>query len=216
MPDLVIGADTTTRCGWCAGHDDYIDYHDLEWGRPVTGDDRLFEKLCLEGFQAGLSWLTILRKRDAFRQAFADFAVDRVAAFDGRDVERLLADAGIVRHRGKIEAAIANAAVVQEITRTDGSLATFLWGFAPARHRAPRTLATVPAATPESTALSKELRRRGAKFVGPTTMYALMQAMGMVNDHLVGCHVRETVEHERAATVATLRSISGGARRSAR
>jgi DNA-3-methyladenine glycosylase I len=179
-----------------------VAYHDDEWGRPVTSDDRLYEKMCLEGFQAGLSWLTILRKRDAFRSAFADFAVDAVAAFDERDVERMLGDAGIIRNRGKIEAVIANAAVVQKIQAAEGSFSAFVWGFAPAAWPAPTHLADIPAITPESTALAKELRRRGARFVGPTTMYALMEAMGMVNDHLVGCHVRDAVENERAASGA--------------
>lgn len=185
-------------------HPDYVAYHDDEWGRPVTDDDRLYEKMCLEGFQAGLSWLTILRKRDAFRRAFADFTIDTVAAFDERDVERMLGDAGIVRHRGKIEAAITNADVVQQIQAAEGSFSVFVWGFAPTAAPAPTHLADIPATSAASTALSKELRRRGARFVGPTTMYALMQAMGMVNDHLAGCHVREAVQAERAASAARL------------
>lgn len=200
MSDLVTGDDGLRRCGWCAQSQDYRDYHDREWGRPVVTDRRLFEKLCLEGFQAGLSWLTILRKRPAFRDAFADFDVDAVAEFTGADVERLMGNAAIVRHRGKIEAAITNAAVVQAIQRDEGSLAAFVWGFAPPPpKRAPRTLADLPAATAASTTLSKELRRRGARFVGPTTMYALMQATGLVNDHLVGCRIRGEVAREQAA-----------------
>lgn len=200
MSDLVRGADGRRRCGWGAGTPEYVAYHDDEWGRPVVDDTRLFEKLCLEGFQAGLSWLTILRKRDAFRRGFAGFEIDAVAAFGAADVTRLLGDAAIVRHRGKIEAAIANAAVAQEIRAEHGSLATYLWSFAPTgRRAAPRVMADVPAVTAESTALSAALRRRGARFVGPTTMYALMQAMGMVNDHIVGCHVRAIIERERRA-----------------
>ncbi len=205
MSDLVAGADGLHRCGWGASSDEYVRYHDEEWGRPVSDDDRLFEKLCLEGFQAGLAWITILRKRPAFRAAFAGFAIDAVAAFDARDIERLLADAGIVRHRGKITAAIDNARVVQEIRRDAGSLAAFLWSFAPrGRRAAPRVLADVPAQTAASNDLARELRRRGARFVGPTTMYALMQAMGMVNDHLAGCHVRAQVEAARRANLKLL------------
>ena len=197
MGDLSVGADGHARCAWCVAHPEYVAYHDDEWGRPVTDDGRLYEKMCLEGFQAGLSWLTILRKRDAFRRAFADFKLDQVARFDDGDVERMLGDAGIVRHRGKIEAAIANAAVVREIQAVEGSFADFVWAFAQPDAPAPTRFADVPAITEASTALSKELRRRGARFVGPTTMYALMQAMGMVNDHLSGCHVRDAVQTER-------------------
>lgn len=206
MADLVAGPDGLARCGWCGAHPDYAAYHDTEWGRPEHDDRALFEKLCLEGFQAGLSWLTILRKRPAFRAAFAGFDITRVAAFDDTDVERLLGDAGIVRHRGKIEAAITNAAVVGEIQRAEGSFATFVWSFAPTgRAVAPRVLADIPATTAASTAMSAELRRRGARFVGPTTMYALMQAMGVVNDHLRGCHVRGEVERQRRVSTAPRR-----------
>lgn len=200
MSDLARGADGVLRCGWGVSTPDYVEYHDEEWGRPVVDDDRLFEKLCLEGFQSGLSWLTILRKRDAFRSAFAGFRIAEVAEFGPGDVDRLLADPSIVRHRGKIEAAIANAAAAIEVQRDVGSFATLVWSFEPrGRRRAPKGLADVPAITPESSALSKELRRRGFRFVGPTTAYALMQAMGLVNDHLAGCHVRPAIEESRTA-----------------
>jgi DNA-3-methyladenine glycosylase I len=167
-------------------------YHDEEWGRPVRDDRGLYERMVLEGFQSGLSWLTILRKRDNFRAAFANFEIKAVARFDDRDVARLLGDAGIVRHRGKIEAAIANAKAAAAL---DVPLAELVWSFAPTgRRRAPRTLEDLPAITPESTALAKELKRRGFRFVGPTTAYATMQACGLVNDHLAGCWVRAEVE----------------------
>ena len=183
------------RCGWPTGHADYLDYHDHEWGRPTTDPHRLFEKICLEGFQSGLSWLTILRKRESFRQAFADFSIERVAEFDETDVARLLGDAGIVRHRGKIEATIGNA--VAALALPEG-LSELAWGFAPARRSGrPSGMKDVPATTAESTALSKELKRRGWRFVGPTTAYAFMQAMGLVNDHLPGCAARDVVETAR-------------------
>ena len=188
------------RCGWGASTPDYVAYHDEEWGRPVVDDDRLFEKLCLEGFQSGLSWLTILRKRDGFRRAFTGFRVEAVARFGAKDVERLMGDASIVRHRGKIEAAVGNAAAAARVQDEVGSLAALVWSFEPAgRRRVPRTLGDLAPATPESTALSKELRRRGFRFVGPTTAYAFMQAMGLVNDHLHGCASRRVAEAERAA-----------------
>jgi len=174
------------RCPWGASTPEYIAYHDEEWGRPVREDRALYEKLCLEAFQSGLSWLTILRKREAFRAAFAGFEPARVAAFDDGDVARLLADPGIVRNRLKIEAAIANARATLELD----SLSELLWSFAPEPGPAPQTLADVPALTPESTAMAKELKRRGFRFVGPTTAYALMQACGLVNDHLEGCVAR--------------------------
>jgi DNA-3-methyladenine glycosylase I len=171
---------------------DYVAYHDEEWGRPVRDDRGLYERLVLEGFQSGLSWLTILRKRDNFRAAFANFEIDAVAEFRERDMERLLGNAGIVRHRGKIEAAIANARAAAAL---DTPLADMVWSFAPSRRRrAPRKLDDLPAVTAESTALAKELKRRGFRFVGPTTAYALMQACGLVNDHLVGCWVRAEVQ----------------------
>ena len=186
----VRGPDGLRRCGWSLSTTDYVAYHDDEWGRPVVDDTRLYEKLCLEGFQSGLSWLTILRKREGFRRAFAGFDPGVVARFDARDVERLLADAAIVRHRGKIEATIANARATIEVQDRYGSLAALVWSFEPRRRGrpVPEDLGDVPATTPESTALSKELRRHGFRFVGPTTAYAAMQSLGIVNDHLRGCH----------------------------
>jgi DNA-3-methyladenine glycosylase I len=186
---LVMGADGRLRCWWPGDDPAYLAYHDEEWGWPVHDDVRLFEKLCLEGFQSGLSWLTILRKRDNFRAAFAGFDPATVAGFGRADIERLLGDAGIIRHRGKIEAAITNAAVVLDLQREHGSFAAFVWGFAPPPRPRPTSLAEVPAITPESTALARALKARGARFVGPTTAYAFMQAMGLVDDHLAGCHV---------------------------
>jgi DNA-3-methyladenine glycosylase I len=187
MTDLVIGDDGKARCRWGASTPDYLAYHDAEWGRPVRSDDGLYEKLTLEAFQSGLSWLTILRKRPAFRAAFADFAIEKVAAFGEADVARLLADVGIVRNRAKVEAAIANARAAADLP--DG-LAALLWSFAPPpRKRRPKTFAEVPATSPESIAMAKELKRRGFRFVGPTTAYALMQATGMVDDHLAKCWV---------------------------
>ena len=186
--DLLPGADGRPRCGWCTSTPEYEAYHDEEWGRPVRDADGLFERLSLEAFQSGLSWLTILRKRPAFRAAFADFAIDEVAAFGPADVERLLGDAGIVRNRAKIEAEIANARAATEVEDLPG----LLWSFAPDRaaRPVPRSYADVPAVTPESTAMAKELKRRGFRFIGPTTAYALMQACGLVDDHLVGCVAR--------------------------
>ena len=171
------------RCSWGSSTPEYIAYHDEEWGRPVRDDNALYEKLSLEAFQSGLSWLTILRKREAFRAAFAGFDIERWPAFGDEDVERLLADAGIVRNRAKIEAAIANARAAVDLP-----LAALLWSFAPAPRPRPRRR-DVPAVTPESTAMAKELKKRGFRFVGPTTAYALMQATGMVDDHVEGCHV---------------------------
>jgi DNA-3-methyladenine glycosylase I len=176
VTDLVDG-----RCWWATS---MVEYHDEEWGRPVRDDRALFEKLCLEAFQSGLSWSTILRKRENFRAAFAGFEIERVAAFGSGDVARLMADAGIVRNRAKIEAAIANARA-----STGLSLNELLWSFAPADRRRPRTRDEVPAVTPESTAMAKELKKRGFRFVGPTTAYALMQACGLVDDHIEGCLV---------------------------
>lgn len=188
MTDLVIGADSLARCGWGASTPDYAAYHDEEWGRPLHGDDALYERLTLEAFQSGLSWLTILRKRPAFRNAFDQFHLATVAGYGEADVTRLLGDAGIVRNRAKIEAAIANARAALDLP--DG-LAALLWSFAPAgRPSRPRTFASVPAVTAESTAMAKALKKRGFRFVGPTTAYALMQATGMVDDHLDGCHVK--------------------------
>ena len=173
------------RCGWATSAPEYVTYHDQEWGRPLTGDDALFERVCLEAFQSGLSWITILRKRPAFRAAFAGFAIDAVAAFTDEDVERLMADASIVRNRAKITAAVRNARAAQQLEQ---GLSDLLWSFAPAvRPPRPRTLAEVPATSPESVAMARELKRRGFAFVGPTTAYALMQATGMVDDHVVSC-----------------------------
>jgi DNA-3-methyladenine glycosylase I len=192
------------RCSWARGPE-YLSYHDEEWGRPVVDDDALFERLCLEGFQSGLSWLTILRKRPAFREAFAGFEIDAVARFGARDVGRLMGDAGIVRNRLKIEATIANAKAAAALRADGGSLAALVWSAAPAaRRRAPRTLDDVPPTTPESTTLSRELKRRGFRFVGPTTVYAAMQACGVVNDHVLGCVVRGACERERRAALATV------------
>lgn len=191
---LFPGPDGRMRCGWCAATPGYMAYHDGEWGFPVDDDIRLFEKLSLEGFQAGLSWRTILEKRENFRMAFAGFDFRKVAGFGVGDVERLLADKGIVRHRGKIEAVINNAQCACEMVAAEGSIAAFVWRFAPAEAGGP----TVRATSPESVALSKALRKRGWKFVGPTTVYAFMQAMGMVNDHAEGCEIRAEVALRRA------------------
>ena len=177
---------TVVRCPW-ATTPDYVEYHDTEWGREVRGDDAIFERLCLEAFQSGLSWLTILRKREGFRRAFAGFRIDRVAAFGDDDVERLMQDAGIVRNRAKIEAAVANARAAAAM---EGSLSDLVWEHAPPPRPAPRTLADVPASTPESAALAKALKAHGFRFVGPTTAYATMQACGLVNDHLADCAFR--------------------------
>ena len=186
-----------TRCWWAGTDPLYVRYHDEEWGRPVRDDRRLFEKICLEGFQAGLSWLTILRKRENFRAAFARFDFDRVAQFSGRDVNRLLRDPGIVRHRGKIESTIANARRAIDLRDEFGSLSDYFWRWQPPAASRPRRitreLLTTMANTPESVALSKDLRRRGWTFVGPTTTYAFMQAMGLVNDHVEECAVRRLV-----------------------
>ncbi len=202
---LLIGADGKARCWWHGGLDDYLAYHDEEWGRPVTDDTRLFEKICLEGFQSGLSWLTILRKRENFRAAFAGFDIDRVADFTEKDVERLLRDAGIIRHRGKIEATINNAKRARALRDECGSLAAYVWRHEPAPEDRPaeltRAVLGALAKTPASTALSKDLKKRGWRFVGPTTVYAFMQAMGLVNDHVEGCCVRDVVEEERRVLV---------------
>jgi DNA-3-methyladenine glycosylase I len=193
------GSDGIRRCGWCTASPEYEAYHDDEWGRPTTDDLRIYEKLCLEGFQSGLSWLTILRKRDGFRRAFADFDPTTVASLTDRDVERLLQDVGIVRHRGKIEATIANARGTLAVQDDRGSLAALLWSFEPPRRGrpVPARLGDVPSTTPESKALSKELRRYGFRFIGPTTAYAAMQALGVVNDHLKSCHARAACDVAR-------------------
>lgn len=199
MSDLVRGPDGIRRCAWGASTPEYLEYHDAEWGFPVVDERRLFEMLCLEGFQSGLSWLTILRKRDAFRHAFAAFDVDAVARFGRRDVERLLRDAGIVRHRGKIEATIANARAVVALAEQDGSLVSLCWSFEPTRRKAPRSFAALSSKTDESITLSKQLLRLGFRYVGPTTVYATMQATGIVNDHLVGCSARAPAQRARRA-----------------
>ncbi len=196
---LLTGEDGVTRCWWAASAPEYRVYHDTEWGFPVPDDVRLFEKLSLEGFQAGLSWLTILRKREAFRAAFAGFDFATVASFGARDVKLLLADAGIVRHRGKIEAVINNAQRALELGEAEGSLARYIWSFEPKPRRGKLTRARLAqlSVTPESTALAKDLKRRGWRFVGPTTVYAFMQSMGLVNDHLDGCQARAGVAAAR-------------------
>jgi DNA-3-methyladenine glycosylase I len=200
---LVVGDDGRARCWWATGDPLYRPYHDDEWGHPVDDDRRLFEKLCLEGFQSGLSWLTILRKRDNFRRAFDGFDPRKVARCDDADVDRLLGDASIVRHRGKIAATITNARRYLDLVDETGSLAAYLWSFEPDPSTRPecldRNALMTMDTTPESAALSKDLRRRGWAFVGPTTVYAAMQAMGIVNDHLEGCFVRPAVEEERAS-----------------
>lgn len=187
---LVRHLDGIARCWWCGDDPLYVAYHDDEWARPVHDDQRLFEKICLEGFQSGLSWLTILRKRDNFRRAFADFMPSTVAKFGEPDIARLVTDAGIIRHRGKIESVINNARRYGDLVAEYGSLKAFVWGFAPSDVKNPRTKSQIAASTPESTALSRELKRRGWSFVGPTTIYAFMQSVGVVNDHLVGCSAR--------------------------
>lgn len=203
MSTTLPGPDGRPRCRWCLATPDYLAYHDNEWGFPVADDRRLFEKLCLEGFQAGLSWLTILNKREAFRAGFADFDIERVARFGEADVARLLADAGIVRHRGKIESTINNARRALALRDEAGSLAAYFWRFEPAPAARPQrlTLAALQAlgSSPESTALSKDLKKRGWSFVGPTTVYAFMQAMGLVNDHIEGCPTRQWALQARAA-----------------
>lgn len=186
--ELVAADDGVVRCGWVGDDAEYRRYHDEEWGRPLHGDRALFEKLSLEGFQAGLSWITILRRRPTFRAAFDDFDPERVARYDEHDVERLMADPGIIRNRAKVEATIGNARRLLELTSDDpGALDRLLWSFAPQRHVPPERWADVPAVTPESTAMSRALKNLGFRFVGPTTMYALMQSAGMVDDHLRGC-----------------------------
>jgi DNA-3-methyladenine glycosylase I len=198
MSGLAAGSDGIIRCAWAGDLADYQHYHDSEWGRPVVDDRRLFEKICLEGFQSGLSWLTILRKRENFRAAFAGFDIDKIAKFGEADVERLLQDAGIVRHRGKIQSTINNARRAQELVKEAGSLAAWFWKFEPGADKRPErvdhaTLVAMPK-TDVSTQISKELKKRGWSFVGPTTVYAFMQAMGLVNDHIEGCHCRAEIE----------------------
>jgi DNA-3-methyladenine glycosylase I len=195
MSSTILGADRKVRCRWCAAAPEFLDYHDTEWGFPVADDHRLFEKLSLECFQSGLSWRTILVKRENFRAAFCDFDFDRIARFTPRDVARLLKDEGIVRHRGKIEAVITNARCAREIAKREGSLAEFIWRYEPAARKAAKPQSASISA--ESLALSKELKKRGWKFVGPTTVYAFMQAMGLVNDHVPECVIRGRVSRAR-------------------
>lgn len=197
----IVEVDGVARCWWSGSDPLYVVYHDQEWGRPRDDDTALFEKVCLEGFQAGLSWLTILRKRENFRRAFRGFDIDRVARFNSRSVERLMDDQGIVRHRGKIVSAIGNARRAQELREEFGSLGAFFWRYEPGPSSRPRTMTQRAlmglTESPESQAMSRDLKSRGWTFVGPTTMYAHMQAMGLVNDHLEGCFARVEVERER-------------------
>lgn len=203
---VVRDDDGVRRCGWSTSTPDYKAYHDNEWGRPVVDEVRIYEKLCLEGFQSGLSWLTILRKRDGFRRAFAGFDPAKVARFTDRDIDGLLDDATIVRHRGKIEATIANARAILDLHDEQRSLAALVWSFEPRRRSrpVPTRLGDVPSTVPESIALAKELRQRGFRFVGPTTVYAAMQSLGIVNDHLKGCSARTPCEHERRTLPASI------------
>ncbi|MBO9097377.1 MULTISPECIES: DNA-3-methyladenine glycosylase I [unclassified Rhizobium] len=202
---LITGDDGRERCFWHANLPDYLRYHDEEWGRPVTDDIRLFEKICLEGFQSGLSWLTILRKRDNFRHAFAGFDFHQVALFGEADIERCVADAGIIRHRGKIVSTVNNARRAIELKEEFGSLARYFWSHEPKPDERPavvdRASLSANPTTPTSVRLSKDLKKRGWTFVGPTTIYAFMQAMGLVNDHLEGCYCRDSVEKMRNALV---------------
>lgn len=195
--DLTLGDDGHARCSWGCSTPDYVDYHDNEWGRPIVDERTLFEKMCLEGFQSGLSWLTILRKRESFREVFRNFEPAAVAQFDEGDVLRLLDDARIIRHRGKIEATINNAKILLDLHESGNTLAGLIWSFAPASEQVPLSLSQIAAKTDESIALAKDLKKRGFKFVGPTTAYAAMQAMGVVGDHLEDCFVREECERER-------------------
>jgi len=198
---LAAGPDGRPRCRWAVAAPEYVGYHDLEWGRPVLDDRGLYERLSLEAFQSGLSWLTILRKREAFRTAFAGFEVAAVAAFDGADVERLLGDERIVRNRAKIVAAIENARATERLRSTGESLSSVVWSFRPQRREAPRTYSDLQSTRPEAKALAAELKLRGFRFVGPTTTYALMQACGIVNDHLAGCAIRDEVEVQREGAI---------------
>jgi len=207
MSSAIPFPDGKHRCRWCGAAPEFLEYHDQEWGFPVADDRRLFEKLCLEGFQSGLSWRTILAKRENFRAAFHDFDFQRVARFTEKDVVRLLADPGIVRHRGKIEAVINNAGRARELVKQAGSLAAFVWSYEPSRSKRdkPQTVST----SPESIALSKDLKKLGWKFVGPTTVYAFMQAMGLVNDHVDDCIIRKRVERARKSFEPPTLSGSG-------
>ncbi|MHB8059583.1 MAG: DNA-3-methyladenine glycosylase I [Gaiellaceae bacterium] len=202
--DVEIGPDGLGRCSWALSRPELLEYHDGEWGLPLTDGDDLFERICLEAFQCGLSWLTILRKREAFRRGFAEFKIEAVARFDDGDVSRLLADSGIVRNRGKIVAAIENARRSQEVIAELGSLGQLIWSYLPAAETAPHSYREVPTVTPESEALAKELKRRGFRFLGPTTVCALMQACGLINAHLAGCHSRAPVDLARKDALGRL------------
>ena len=195
MNNTIPGPDGQPRCRWSGAAPEFMEYHDTEWGYPVADDRRLFEKLCLESFQSGLSWRTILAKRENFRKAFHNFDFNRIARFSGQDVERLLQDAGIIRHRGKIEAVINNAQRMQELVKSEGTLAAYIWTYEPDPKDLPEP--QTASTSPESVALSKDLKKRGWKFVGPTTVYAFMQAMGLINDHAKGCMIRDRVEAAR-------------------
>jgi len=195
MSTTIVGPDGKTRCSWCAAAPEFPAYHDTEWGFPVSDDQRLFEKLCLEGFQSGLSWRTILAKRENFRAAFRDFDIARIARFSKRDVDRLLKNEGIVRHRGKIEAVINNARMARELVKQEGSLAAFVWRYEPDESQLPEPQSV--STSTESVAMSKDLKKMGWKFVGPTTVYAFMQAMGLINDHAMDCVIRSKVERAR-------------------
>jgi len=201
-----VGPDGKSRCGWCSSAPEFLAYHDTEWGFPVSDDQRLFEKLCLEGFQSGLSWRTILVKRENFRAAFRDFDIERIARFTQRDVDRLLKDEGIVRHRGKIEAVINNARKARELVKQEGSLAAFVWRYEPDKRQLaePQSVST----STESVAMSKDLKKMGWKFLGPTTVYAFMQAMGLINDHAADCVIRSKVERAQEIR-ATVMLING-------
>lgn len=196
MSTTIIGADGKPRCGWCAAAPAFLAYHDTEWGFPTDDDNRLFEKLCLEGFQSGLSWRTILSKRENFRKAFRDFDINRIAQFTNADIDRLMQDEGIVRHRGKIEAVVNNAKRARKLVEREGSLAAFIWRYEPDGTSVPTP--QTASSSPQSVALSKELKKQGWKFVGPTTVYAFMQAMGLVNDHAEVCAIREEVDRARS------------------
>lgn len=195
---LIMGEDGKTRCFWAGPQEDYVVYHDEEWGNPVKSDTRLFEKICLEGFQSGLSWYTILSKRENFREAFHGFDIEKVAAMTEADIEKQVQNAGIIRHRGKIKSTINNAKKAIELIEEKGSLAKHFWSYEPNNRAAIKSILDVPATTDVSTAISKDLKKRGWSFVGPTTAYAFMQAMGMVNDHIVGCYCYEKIEQARA------------------
>ncbi len=195
---LITGEDGKTRCFWAGPQEDYLIYHDEEWGYPVSSDTRLFEKICLEGFQSGLSWYTILSKRENFREAFHGFEIEKVAGMGDADIEKQVQNAGIIRHRGKIKSTINNARRAIELIEEKGSLAKHFWSYEP-KNRAPiKSRSEVPATTDVSTAISKDLKKRGWSFVGPTTAYAFMQAMGLINDHIVGCYCYDRVEKARA------------------